>query len=424
MGLGDQETLVRRWQRKLHWLAVDTKGKLYCKLCPATQRKDGLDHHYGHLKQHTRTYAHRVAAAQDPHMAAVMNWERGPSLDQFRKVWDHICAGHPPWQGVEGVGSRTKVTDIRRCIAEALRARDRKFIQDLRPPCSICLLRDESAHRLLLTFNAVNSDLEMRTGLLGWIHCSIGDAVTKTNETEAAMKAFCTPPHGELDVNLYEKLRHSVEFMATDAASSELLSVKMMQRGTNLDGVNPVTPKLRSHTRDKAHSTKRILCRPFDADEFWKSIINRFIMAKGTLVSIINYSEDFLTYFKSRCKAHGMQPMPLGLAKHRFSCIRKVLTLLCTHFMPLMDTAVYMRGSREASSRPAALAPEFLEETDETRIQIGMMADAADQVMHLLRFVDQNHPDLSLVSNEVGQFRKQVQDLAANHSQAIRCNRS
>ena len=75
---------------------------MYCKLCLAT-RNGGLDRHYGHLKQHGKTYAHRLAAKQDPHTLTMLNLDRGPSMDQFRKVWDNICAGHVPWQGVAGV---------------------------------------------------------------------------------------------------------------------------------------------------------------------------------------------------------------------------------------------------------------------------------------------------------------------------------
>ena len=40
-----------------------------------------------------------------------------------------------------------------------------------------------------------------------------------------------------MDAGLYKKLCEKIEFVATDAASSELLSVKMMQQGKKMDGV-------------------------------------------------------------------------------------------------------------------------------------------------------------------------------------------
>ena len=142
-----------------------------------------------------------------------MRWEQGPSLSDFERAWDHIRAGHSPWQGVQGVGSQSQVIDIKCCLAEALRANDRGFIHAMVDPCSICLTRDESSLRLLLLFNAVNADLAMRSGLLGWNRCSIIGAVTTTHDTARALRKFCTArttpdsPNGTLDVVHYKKLR-------------------------------------------------------------------------------------------------------------------------------------------------------------------------------------------------------------------------
>ena len=238
---GSGMPLFARWQRKLRWLGVDD-GKLFCRVCPATIEK-GLHPHIGHLKQHGRSCMHRSAEAPEPE-AQVMRWEQGPSLSDFARVWDHIRAGHSPWQGVQGVGSQSKVTGIRCCLAEALRANDRRFIHAMVDPCSICLTRDESNQRLLLLFNAVNGDLGMRSGLLGWIRCCISDSVKKTDDTACAFRRFCTPRttpdslNGTLDAWLYKKLCEKIEFVATDAASSELLSVKMMQQGKRWTGWN------------------------------------------------------------------------------------------------------------------------------------------------------------------------------------------
>ena len=61
---------------------------------------------------------------------------------------------------------------------------------------------------------------------------------------------------GKLDIALYRKLAALLEFMATDAASSELLSVRMMQRGVKLDGLDATAPNLR-HTRDKVYGEQK-----------------------------------------------------------------------------------------------------------------------------------------------------------------------
>ena len=282
--------LIQKWQRRMKWLMLDGRGRLYCQLCPSTLRRGGLHSHKGHLKQHAQTLAHRMAAASDDSTCLQLKLSRAPPEAHFLKVWDHISAGHSPWQGVDGVGKQKKVAAIRCCIAEAIRGRNRAFIENLTRPYSICLQRDESKHRLMITFTAVDSNLTTRTGMLGWVRCSVADAVTKTEQTGEAMQQFCTTRKspasaGRVSMPLYNKLRKGVEFMATDAAAPELLSVKMMHRGVKLDGHDPLTPHLKCHTRDKAHATKRILGRPFDADAFLRGIKDCDASATVTLFS-------------------------------------------------------------------------------------------------------------------------------------------
>ena len=68
------------------------------------------------------------------------------------------------------------------------------------------------------------------------------------------------------------------EFMATDATASELRSVQMLRRCVKLDGHGAEFPNI-CHTRDKAHSTKRVLVRPFKADAVLESSVQGFILA-------------------------------------------------------------------------------------------------------------------------------------------------
>ena len=41
-------------------------------------------------------------------------------------------------------------------------------------------------------------------------------------------------------------------------------------------------------------------------------------------------------------------------------------------------------------------------------IQVGMMCDATEEVMELLRYMDRNDPDLSLVCGECELFRRKI----------------
>ena len=170
-----------------------------------------------------------------------------------------------------------------------------------------------------------------------------------------------------MNTKVYNALRR-VEFVSTDAASSEILGVKMLQRGTLLDGENALCPSLRVHTRDKAHATKRILKRPFDADPYLKGIVDRFVMGKTTLLSKIHNSADFTDQFKQSCKRRKLAYTPLALAKHRFSCLRKGLVAHVQHLLPLLDCAKYMLATRDR--KESAIAHAYCEETVEVRVQV------------------------------------------------------
>ena len=131
-----------------------------------------------------------------------------------------------------------------------------------------------------------------------------------------------------MNAKVYRALR-SVEFISTDAASSELLGVKMLQRGLNLDGNDALCPHLRMHTRDKAHATQRILNRPFDSDPFLKGIVDRFVMAKTTLLSKNHYSGYVSDQFKRSCKRRKLPYTPVVLAKHRFHVFTNACQRMC-----------------------------------------------------------------------------------------------
>ena len=95
--------------------------------------------------------------------------------------------------------------------------------------------------------------LSLPQGLLGspgWLlfHGLVepAQAVTHVRQPEAAVRAFATPLKGpgkqaEMNAKVYRALRNA-EFMSTDAASSELLGVKMLQRGLKLDGNDALCP--------------------------------------------------------------------------------------------------------------------------------------------------------------------------------------
>ena len=135
-----------------------------------------------------------------------------------------------------------------------------------------------------------------------------------------------------------------------------------------------------------------------------KLIVNNFIMRKATLVSVIHFSEELKQFYGQQCEKLGGFAEPLGLAKHRFSCLRKVLAAHVNHMHAFFNTAIYIVRTRRKSSKEYKAATEHLGTSPETFVQIGMMADAAEEVMDLLRFVDVDEPDVAMLGSECKAF--------------------
>ena len=79
-------------------------------------------------------------------------------------------------------------------------------------------------------------------------------------------------------------------------------------------------------------------------------IAARFAMAETTLVSATHNSAEFQNFFKLVCNKRGKAPLNLGLAKHRFSCYRKVLSAHVDYMFACFDTAVYIISTQSRST--------------------------------------------------------------------------
>ena len=114
------------------------------------------------------------------------------------------------------------------CLREAKQARDRFF---LKRAVSIALHQDAAGRRLLVRFRAADSELNVRTGVLGHVHYlkygSGAEALIKS--TKAVVRKFCTlndgAPHRnnrkEGDVVVDSKLeRHIRDHVEAYGASS------------------------------------------------------------------------------------------------------------------------------------------------------------------------------------------------------------
>ena len=341
--------------------------------------------HKSHCKRHAESWAHLDASCG---RHAKPSLKRAPTKEQFKDVIAATLAGNSARAPVKNVGQRHKTLHMRACVAEAIRNEHRNFIRNLESPGNICIQRDDSKAKTSIHFKATAHNLDTAQGMLDWSRCDIGDSISKVKSLEKAFKRFSTPRvgfrmHGVVDNKVYEKLRSHTEFMSTDAASPELMAVRIQRNGLELDNHAVLTPKLMYHVRDKAHSTKRVLSRPFDADPFLKNIVKDYILGQDTFFGLIYYSIEFTNHFKRNCELRGVTYKALGLAKHRFSCYQKVLSMLTEKRQCFRETAIYIVTTRGRRTTEYAVARDFLNTSNETTIQIAMMADATDEVPSL-----------------------------------------
>ena len=101
---------------------------------------------------------------------------QGPPKHDFFKVWKSLANGGTCEQGVQGTGKAKKVRRLRSALAEALRPMHRRRLAENSE--SVAINRDESKHRLLFHYVSTSRDLEVRSGVLGWVRCTVTDAAT------------------------------------------------------------------------------------------------------------------------------------------------------------------------------------------------------------------------------------------------------
>ena len=81
----------------------------------------------------------------------------------------------------------------------------------------------------------------------------------------------------------------------------------------------------------------------------------------------------------------------------------------CEYLECFFDTATFILATRPPRETSYKMAFDYLSAEDEARIQLGMMSDACGQVLTLLRFTDDDNPDVALISAECAKFLQKVE---------------
>ena len=287
------------WREKLpaggsgqSWLQSEVKDgrwQLACWVCRAA----GVDDHFaagmpckllGNLRRHHNSKTHRDAVRQlglsgvdesDDDLGGA------PSEESFMQVMEHRQDGRSLQKPPSGVGGRNKATKMQSCLAWAIVLMDQQF---LREAVAVSIFQDLREHRLLIRFQACDSQLQRRRGVFGFV--SLGAAsgsAAVTEKVEEVIRDFFVDMEGNVDMALCDQVRRKVEMYCSDAASEELLTGRQLHASGFLHN-------MRHRVCDKAHGIQRVLSRPWSANAKLKAVLDHFALGSDSLTAKIQYS--------------------------------------------------------------------------------------------------------------------------------------
>jgi hypothetical protein len=139
----------------------------------------------------------------------------------------------------------------------------------------------------------------------------------------------------------------------------------------------------------------RILARPFEADAFFKEILADSVQGRGSVVQRIWNSDVFGHWLRLKVQESGEtanNAASLRAAKHRFESMAKPLGRMLLHISPFLDVVQDIITKR--SDDAAADCVQWVESLSEEKlVQLGMLADASDEMLVLTRSLDSEEVD-------------------------------
>ena len=423
----DLHRKLRRWKLqclicpdhpgKGSWLYGTADATVGCRTCKfagaGTEYARGEVKNFGlvNLKKHAASKAHKQSIAiylkqsDDANAAA-------PPISDFKEVWDMV-ANHgaaASSKGLKTVGCGNKIRKMIMCLAIGRKSKYRHFLAHA---TSITLIRDVVDGKMALHFVAANLKLERMTGLLG-IH-RMGEASSEKLVTAAAsvLRRFCTTKSGRLLKWLERRIRRYVHCITVDAAADEVLASEMSRRPIS-ELLAPLFPNS-IVLRDKAHSSRRVLSRPWQSIGELQQLVTRWVRGKRSICQLIHHSVAFKAwYHEFVCvDVHTLQALAANVraAKHRFESFARPLARCCRQLLSVLRTAIKIAKFRHSDEAGKAMRTFLHNIKSRDVLLLGMAADAADECLLLTRFCDDQSMDLTVLGEHCASFLANILDL-------------
>ena len=198
--------------------------------------------------------------------------------------------------------------------------------------------------------------------LEGMVRCATGGHKAILQATDRAIELAATTSHGapsssgsrvavpQFDSGLYQHIRDRVVLWNADAAGDEQLAGQESRVWCpRAEDVRPLLPNLMFVHRDKAHAGRRVLKRPWFADEVLKSVH----ISCNSMFSVIQHSPTVKDWYQEAQRAMPGQAKvqkDLQWSEIRFDSAARPLAVMVLTFDAVVATAIRNVAERKAGS--------------------------------------------------------------------------
>ena len=272
-------------------------------------------------------------------------------------------------------------------------------------------------HRI--RYVAVAPDLTEQRGLIGQTNSLLASETPGARTIVAAnnqiLRDIATPNlnirsrHGKskCDEQLLHKIKSAIEFYDPDAAADD------MSAGRHMRDILTEYPNLLYVFKDPVHACRRTMTRTYKNVPFLQDVYHMFLRKRNSWAKLIQHSKCFQQVFTEMVAKLRDNPIAdstnlvptLKACMHRIEVDATPMGRSCLLFHAAMRAQIHIAVMRKGSV-PSSAASEFLRWlTTEKALQMGMLADSSDDVLHFIRMRDTEASDPATISAALNRFR-------------------
>ena len=158
----------------------------------------------------------------------------------------------------------------------------------------------------------------------------------------------------------------------------------------------------------------RICSRTWDKDAYLNSVAQKFVLSKRSLVNQVQHSHIWKARFQDNVKRQKDNPTAtryvksLSLAPHRFDSSAKPFSRAVIFFEAYLVTVQQICDEKKHTVEGKEAAAMLASIDEEQCITLGNLADAGEEALDLVRFLDDEAFDTSALAPELHHFLQRI----------------